>query len=218
MSGKHTFLVELMTLIGMEVTSLPLRNENQYFVREITEGVTGVVGFGVATHRSDGRVGVNPVIGVSFGTIEDRIGAWTEEKLDDYISMTISSPLGYITPEKRFLEWLFEPGFDNASEVRRMVRAIREYGLPFMKSYSELDSITEALESKRFTINQSRAYRLPIAYLLQGKTDLANLAVNKEVIALGDRTDAAARNYRRFARRFLTEMLGNTERPADRPS
>jgi hypothetical protein len=70
---------------------------------------------------------VNPVIGVSFGTIEDRIGAWTEEKHDHHISMTISSPLGYITPETRFLEWLFEPGFDNASEVTRMVRAIREY-------------------------------------------------------------------------------------------
>jgi hypothetical protein len=46
---------------------------------------------------------------------------------------TISTALGYLMAEGRYLEWLFEPApFDYGSESQRMVKAVEVYGIPFM--------------------------------------------------------------------------------------
>lgn len=52
------------------------------------------------------------------------------------------------------------------------------------------------------TIDQNRAYRLPVAYLLRGKKKLAIQELHCELDSVGDRADTAAEDYRRFADRF----------------
>ena len=54
-----------------------------------------------------------------------------------------------------------------------MVRAIELYGVSFVKTNSNLKTMTEALEQLRFTHLEAAIYRLPVAYLMLKKYDLA---------------------------------------------
>jgi hypothetical protein len=203
MVTKREFLRDLLAMIDRETLALGFKKQNRSYTIVLNDDATGVVNYDVATHRTDGRIGVNPIVGVHFRPIEIKIRDWFQT--GPYLTPTISSAIGYVTPEKRFLEWLFEPEFENEQEVRRMVRGVADYGLPFMKSHGTLASITEALEQKNFTVNESRAYRLPVAYLLQGKKDAATLIFNDEISKLDARADTAAENYRAFVKRSSDE-------------
>jgi hypothetical protein len=198
---KQSFLRELLKTIETGLLSLRLRKERRRFVCGLGDGALGVVGLNVTTHRGDGCIGFVPIVGVRYEPIEAKLEAWSKEGRP--VGTTIQIPVGYVTPEKRFLEWLFEPGSsDNDAEIARMVRAIRDYGLPFMKSHSTLEALTDALEASNFTNKQMRSYQLPIAYLLQGKTDEALSMISQELAGLGPRNDAAAQNYKSFAENF----------------
>jgi hypothetical protein len=210
MSPEAEFGRRLKAMIDAEMLFLPFRRENNSFVVDLAKDTVGILHFSLTTQRSDGRVGVYPTIGVQFEPIESRCEGRSR---DGYMSMTISTALGYVTPEKRFLEWLFEPTFDNQSEVRRMISAVKLYGLPFMQSHSSLDQIVNALEKKEFTFNDSRSRRLPIAYLLQGKKDQASAFLNQELSALGEQSDSAAERYREFAKDLLDEIAGKRAVP-----
>lgn len=201
MSTKREFLRDLLAMIDRATLALGFERRNRSYAFDLNVEALGVVNYDVTTHRLDGRIGVNPIVGIHFRPVEARVREWFQK--GPYLTPTVSTSLGYVTPEKRFLEWLFELEFENEQEVSKMVRAIADYGMPFMKSHQTLESMTEALEHKNFTVNESRAYRLPVAYLLQGKKENAVQILNQEISKLGTRTDEAARNYRAFETRLL---------------
>jgi hypothetical protein len=124
---------------------------------------------GIATHRSDKRIGISPTVGVRSEKVEALV-----EKYWGRPAPTISILLGYVMPQQRHLEWLFDPlAFDISSEARKLAEAIGAYGVPFMKENSALDVIIDDLEKMRFSFSQSVAYRLPAAYTLVGAPNLA---------------------------------------------
>ena len=150
-------------------------------------------------------MGINPVVGVRHERIERMVEEFLGES-ESRFGPTLSTAVGYLMPEGRYLEWLFESApFDYQSQCRRMVKAVEVYGIPFMKANSALEGILRDLEQLRFSSRDTAIYRLPIAHLLAGKTGLAVSYVNKQMKELGDRNDLAARQYKLFASRLLQE-------------
>lgn len=170
------------------------------FYRELGEDTEGYVGLNLATRLPNKRIGISPIVGVSYLPVEDRIQKLciTSPFLND---VTLTTAVGYLTPEKRFLEWVFDPALGDIvdSEIAKIIRAIEQYGLPFMQEHTSLDSIIAELEATRYTVNDLRRYRLPVAYLLAGRKNEALKFVEQELEAMKERTDPAAAQYRDFA-------------------
>jgi hypothetical protein len=135
MTQAKKLLAEIISIVESKLKRLGFRKTKSIYVCPLAEDACGWLGLSTATHRSDGRVGINPVVGVRHERIEKMLEDLLRESR---ASATISIPLGYLTPDRRFLEWLFEPPpFDCRSECERMVQTVELYGIPFMKSKNQ---------------------------------------------------------------------------------
>jgi len=194
---------EILTLAGESFQSLGFRKNKDVWLLPLGEmQASGWLGLN-AVNRRDGRVGINPVVGVRNEQVETMMKELSGDP--SITAPTISISLGYLMPEAKYLEWLFEGApFDYHSECHRMVRAIELYGIPFIRSKSHLETIIGDLEQGRYTHNESAAYRLPIAYTLSGDTNAAAAYAKQKVEGLSSRNDEAARRYRDFVERLLS--------------
>jgi hypothetical protein len=113
--------------------------------------------------------------------------------------------VGYLTPRRDYIEWIFEQSpLDYVAEAEKVVQAISLQGLPFMKANSSLDTIVADLENLLFTYKESAAYRLPAAYLVAGKRELALAYVQHHQESLAGDPDAQ-RRYGTFANALVEE-------------
>ena len=81
-----------------------------------------------------------------------------------------------------------------------------------MKATATLAAVINNLEHLRFSFKGSAVYRLPAAYVLAGKPDLAAKYVNVQLEALGARHDDAALQYRTFGTALLEEVMEQVKR------
>jgi hypothetical protein len=206
MAEKEELLKEVVGIITQELTRDAVhknRKKELVYTCNVAQNMSGWIGLSVTKDRSDGRVGVSPIVGVRSEEIEALV-----EKHWGRPAPTISISLGYLMPEQRHLEWLFESEpFDYVSEAKKVTKAIETYGIPFMKANASLDVIVDDLEHLRFSFKESVEYRLPVAYLLVNKTDRAVKYVNERLAALDGRQDDAAVRYRAFGAAFLQEAM-----------
>jgi hypothetical protein len=196
-SNKAAFAKPILTSVEERLASLSFYKKGGSFFLDLGKDTSGYVGFNVSTHLPQDRVGISPIVGVVYSPIEDLVAKLCRPPFAD--GPTISTAVGYLTPEGRFLEWVFDPTLDATPEIVKMTRAIQEYGVPFMQEHTALHSIIAELEAKRFTINETRRYRLPAAYLLAGQKEEALRFVEQELKDLNTRTDPAAAQFRDFA-------------------
>jgi len=202
----RTLLAEILANIGSELIHLELHKTKGTYICDLGGGVSGWLGLNVEANRRDGRVGVNPVVGVRHEQIERTVASLSEEK-ESHLTPTISTSLGYLMPQSSFLEWLFEPApFDYPSECKKLVKAIEIYGIPFMRSNDTLEGILSKLEELRFTSKDAAAYRIPVAYLLSGKPELAASYSKKQLVGVEQRSDVAAQQYKTFTFNLLQSV------------
>jgi hypothetical protein len=156
----------------------------------------------------DDLVGINPIIGVIAEDVEAVVRRYGGSSRSGS-TPTIGVSLGYLMPKKKYLEWYFGPlpDYEMEVEVQKLIGAIRGFGMPFVESMASLPLIVRDLETLRFTYKESAVYRLPAAYLVMGNFDRARQYVKQQMTALGERTDQAANEYRRFGEAFLMGSL-----------
>jgi hypothetical protein len=211
MSEKSKLINAVLGVIERELSAFGILKNRFVYTYPIDRAVSGWIGLNLIKNRSDGRVGINPIVGLRNEAVESLV-----ERLSNQTGSapTLSISLGYLMPEKRYLEWLFEPepAFDYVSEAKKVATAIQVYGLPFMKANATLDAVIENLEQLRFSFNESAVYRLPAAYLLAGKPDLAEKYVRRQLEALAARQDDATLQYRVFGTSLLEEAVSQVRR------
>jgi len=211
---KAEFTNSILIAIEQRLKSLSFKKRRPGFSKALEREISGYIGLPVSTHPPQKRIGVSAVVGVVSKTVEDAIRRFSCNSR--YVNeLTLSTQVGYITPEARFLQWVFDPDLPEliSPEIEKIVRAISEYGLPFMREHVALESIIAELENKRFTSNSVRRYRLPVAYLLAGQKGKALQFVREEIDAARNDTSAAAQDYEGFAQR-LREAAQGTEAEA----
>ena len=169
------------------------------FTIDLSKDVIGVIGLNRATkHRPPGEVEINPVVGVRHQEVERLVAELRGDKFHAYQPSTIATPLGYVMPENRYRSWVFT--VDRAETVAtEMVATIAAHGLAFMHSMKGLTDLCRALDEGRVGFEHQLAYRRPVAWLLAGDPMRAREKLDQSVAALGDRSDLAAEELRRFA-------------------
>jgi len=169
------------------------------FTLDLAPNVLGWLGLNRATrHHGPGEVEINPIIGVRFQDIERLVAECRGEKFHAYQPPTIGSPLGYLTPQNKYMAWMFVPG--RSEEVATdMANAIAMHGVPFMRSALDLADVRPRLQ-ERFGVADQLDYRRPAASLLAGDVEQARALLDNSLATLGARTDLAAEDFRRFAK------------------
>jgi hypothetical protein len=169
------------------------------FTLDLAPNVLGWLGLNRATrHHGPGEVEINPIIGVRFQDIERLVAECRGEKFHAYLPPTVSSPLGYLMPENKYMAWMFVPG--GSEEVASdMANAIAMHGVPFMRSALGLADVRPRLQDC-FDPSNKLDYRRPVAALLAGDIEQAHALLENSLATLGARTDLAAEDFRRFAK------------------
>lgn len=89
---------------------------------------------------------MNPVIGVLQQAVERLISELRGEKYHEYLPPTVSTPLGYVMPERRYITWEFG-GQHGMTAEPGLVAALMDYGMPFMRSLISLEATLEAINN-----------------------------------------------------------------------
>lgn len=181
------------------------------FTIELDDPVIGWLGLNAATeHQPAGQASVNPVVGVRHQTVERIVAVLLGERFHPYVGPTVSTPIGYVMPERRFATWEFGDG-DSQGQADRLLTALEDYGLPFMRDRTGLDSIRDAIEQGNAEFPE---YRLPVVLALLGRHDEAARTIDERLEQLGDADNPFAREFRAYAKRFaehagdLTALAG----------
>jgi len=177
------------------------KRAGQVFTREFGGELLGWLGLNRATrHRSVGVVEVNPVVGVRHQGVERIVAELRGEKFHAYQPPTVSVPLGYLMPERRYRGWVF--GADGSADVAGdLASAVERYAVPFMEDAVQLPRLCELLDDG-MGFDHQLVYRRPAALVLAGNERRALALVVQAEEDLGDRSDAAATEMRAFAVAF----------------
>ncbi|MGZ4248025.1 MAG: hypothetical protein ACXVUE_06915 [Solirubrobacteraceae bacterium] len=101
-------------------------------------------------------------------------------------------------PEQSFTTWQF--GDDGAqAQADGLLTAVEDYGLPFMRDHTELESIRDAIEQGNAEFPE---YRLPVVLSLLGRDDKAMRMIDGRLEELGDADNRFAHEFRAYAERF----------------
>jgi hypothetical protein len=169
------------------------------FTIELAPGVLGWLGLNHATrYQEAGQVEVNPVVGVRHQAVERLIAELRGEKYHEYLPPTVSTPIGYVMPERRYITWEFGGRHGMAAEPA-LIAAVMDYGLPFMRSLILLEPTLEAINQG---LSQRPEYHVPSILEEMGRHQDAMAALARIVSELGERQDAAARHLSDFAAAF----------------
>jgi hypothetical protein len=181
------------------------------FTVELDDPVIGWLGLNAASeHQPAGQASVNPVVGVRHQTVERIVAELLGERFHPYVGPTVSTPIGYVMPEQRFATWQFGDG-DSHAQADQLLTALDDYGLPFMRDHTGLDSIRDAVEQGDAEFPE---YRLPVVLVLLGRDDEATRMIDDRLEELGNADNPFAREFRAYAERFaehasdLTALAG----------
>ena len=202
MISKKQTLKGIIAIIARDFVPKGALKHTGSYVWPVTKGFSGWLRLNAILGRSDGSVGLNPVVGIVSEENEAILRTtsnWPQP------TSTISTSLGYLLPEKRYIKWTFaaQSISDVEVEAKKLAACLRQYAVPFIESHASLPVIVTSMEQMRTTYRESVIYRLPAAYLVQGQTALARHYVENELAAIKTRSDRAANDYRLFAENAL---------------
>jgi hypothetical protein len=207
MSSKKGFIANLESSVSEQLSSLGFAKRQSLFAKKHNDETTGLIGLMTANDRPDGLIGVSPVVHVESPRIRIELNRLLGEK-PSRVQPSVSSALGYLMPERRHLEWLFDPqqALSKTEELDRMCLAVKLYSEPFYEKMSSLHALTEALERLEFSFKERAVFHLPVVYRILGAEDKARTLVTFELQRVEDHTDMGADAYRSFAENFLSPV------------
>ncbi len=193
-----------MNYLGEELATVGLQRKGDWFLFNVEPGILGRMGLNISSYRSDGLIGFSPIISVESVEVRTELNRLTCQK-SGHPQPSLSSALGYLMPEKRFLEWRLNPneGIAQRDEVYRMRLALEKYGLVFLRKFGTMRDITHCLETLQFCFKERAVYHLPVVYRVNGKEDQARICIDSHLAEIEGKSDIAAMDFRSFAERFL---------------
>ncbi len=169
------------------------------YTSTVNEEVIGWLGLNKALYRG-GVLQINPVVGVRHQKLESRVAELLGQKPHQYIPASISTNVGYLMPEQKYVAWSFQEDANCDAPVAEMVAAIGRFGRPFMEQNATLATLHNALlNSKRGTPPDQLDYRIAAAADLLRKHTEAKAFVDAKLREIGSRNDEAAEWFRKFA-------------------
>jgi hypothetical protein len=143
---------------------------------------------------------VNPVMGLRYEPLEDLISDLFGEKPTRLRTATLSSPIGYLTPQRMFLQLEIASIEDALPAADKLRDLVHKYGLPIAQQHANPDAVLVALHTGTPLANHQRPRILiPALHLLHGDIPEARRALHLGQAAYTGTDSLAARHYQRFA-------------------
>ncbi len=145
--------------------------KNNNYVRVVNSNVLQIIGFTYSSHSEKHVTYINPVIGLLYKDIDAlmvTLTGWGNRM--STLSPIVGSPIGFLMPERTFIEWRFAKGKPVDKEVNKMGDVIIKYGLPYLDRLSDKDNMIYEMEINGGTMCD---YILPMEYYLRGNKDRA---------------------------------------------
>jgi hypothetical protein len=203
---SNQFQKSIHSEVAGYLLSLGFQSARDRWKIQIASEIVGSVGLNISSHRPDGYFGVSPLIGIEFEPLRLLLNSLMRTPKATR-QMSLTTMLGYLMPEGKFLEWLLDSKqpVTQRNELRNMCKAIELYAIPFMHRLSTLAQIVDHLERFEFSFKERAVYHLPIAYRILKEDQKGNAYIEGHLQEISGRTGLAAEDYRRFASRFFEE-------------
>lgn len=183
------------------------KHRGRLLVRPVAAGVDGVVSFNYATDDlPPGVTLINPIIGVRHDRIERAVTELTDVSRPDS-QATIIRPLGYLMPQRTFLQWQFDDNASQVGPVDEVVDNIVEFGEPWIDRAQDLTGLMRELEAGHSPSWTS--IKIPIVLHLMGRTTDANEWIAQHLRRVGTSDWGDAPYVRLMAERFETWTGGH---------
>lgn len=207
MTPTRQLELEITQAIGLGLRDLGFEKRKFRFSKRIDKDRLGWCALNVARKHLNG-IGINAVVGLAFEPVESLIERALPERRP---GTTFYTSIGYLTPERRYLEWIFplDRSIDMKAEANKIVNAVALYGVPFMNQFPALDTIIEALEQFQFIDRESALDRLPILYQLAGEQEKATVLLQDRWTALSTRDDLAAKEQKKLVAMLMDSFRGS---------
>jgi len=181
------------------------------FTLEMAEGIHGQVAL-IANNRRGG-LQVQIFVGVHHDPL-DSLDAELQGLKHDPYSPTVALSLGPLMPAGAFKTksiakgfWFLEDEDDVEHYAPQIARAIRDYGLPFIKKHSTLKAIASTLRKHGFIARKT------VGLYLLDLPDDAFSELEAEAKKVAEKTDGGAQDTRKFAKRLIALMQKDGWKP-----
>lgn len=153
---------------------------------------------------------INPVVGLRYDPAELLLAELLSERPRP--SATIARPVGYLTPQNRFLQLRVSTEDDVEPAADQLLELVNDYGLPFARLHGNPEALAAAVEADGNVPNPERArLLLPALQHLQGREEAA-----RESLFIGlshypdDTAGPAAAEYHRLTAALMPLLAGQT--------
>lgn len=163
---------------------------------DICEDAIGSIGLGASHFGMATEMALNPVIAVRYLPEVKLVAELAEKEYNPYIAATVASNLGYLMPERRFLNWTFNEDSDHSGTINNLVDEVKEHGIPFIKKHSEIGSILRLLDPEELFF-PDREYSIPVLYFLEAEFVKAKKFANDRLLKIlqSDSHEHEIQNY-----------------------
>ena len=169
----------------------------------------GLVGLVVGTRKLPSALLVSPVVGVRFKRLDEAMRLLLDAMPKGAFPM-VSSPLGYLTPAKSYMEWEFLREGGHEALAGEISHAVQLYGMPYIEENSDWKRFSRDVEVPGFLPDEDRLRTVPIVMTINGDGDRALDFVQREVNFRTGLEDVYSIAYRSFARRLSGYVKSNS--------
>jgi hypothetical protein len=166
--------------------------------------VTGWLGLNLATWGLPAKLQINPVVGVRHVPLEKELvdlAGWKAPVA------CISKPLGYLMPQKAFVQWDFLADGDLAEPAEDLATNIACYGQPFIDRWANWEKFSADIADAGILLDNQKPFVLPLVAVINGDRRRAEVLIGQELDRIGDAPDVYSKSYREFADRFTARWL-----------
>jgi hypothetical protein len=178
------------------------RNKDKYAMTLGKPGIFGTVF--IASHSRAGVFSVYVVVGIRDKEIEEEMQRCMGHGPRSTFLSSISTPLGYLTPENSFKEYQLDDEDKVFEYIDSISGQIKKYAMPFFNEYGSREKICECFNLKKYAGGDSLCYRVPIALKLIGQEETAKSYVRDYLAALHAEGSWVFDQYQQFSDRFHT--------------
>jgi len=169
-------------------------------------GFQGWLGLNTATKDLPEAMQISPVLGIRADEIHKLIAQVEGDKYHAYLPPTVSTNLGYLTPQASFLSFTFQSGEKRKPVAERLADQVRRWGVPYIYENASLADLVKRLP--REAVWEDASERLLAAYYLLGWSERQLDDFIKSRISQGKSEDRFWRRFEAFAEKFQLFVKG----------
>lgn len=156
----------------------------------------------LALYRSGEAFQIVAKVGLGHDGVEQLVSAASDPRARGRGRRpAVSKYLGYLMPQNSAsVGWEFNPDVSHDRVAQNIAVSVLLYGRPYMDACADLERLVDLL--KNAVPWEDSQDRIPAALVCLGRPNEALAFIDAELSEMRGRSDAAAKNFRRFAARF----------------